>query len=217
MKLTLEQFLEQYDGAIGKIAWKNIRVYKLKPEDEEDLRSELKLIAIAWYLKYYEKFVDQPNTDIASLLMYHMDHRMQYYMDGKVLKHWGLFSLDLIAHGVHGDENMAVIQVPDVRAERAIRDAGLRGLDMKWLTKVLNMLPAEDKEILCIHCGLPGYEDRVSTVSDERVISAIRRLRRAEEAYRNGLPVKFHKSGNRDRIQKTLVLMDFVSAYNPRS
>jgi len=223
MKFTVEQFVELFNGLIESVVWKFSRQYKLSQEDSEDLRSELFLRAIKWFHRYpniIERATEE--SEIGALLKHHLKHKSLSYIHIHLTKHWVVdrsldYTKDTMVNSfghVSPSGLESVIQVEDPRAERAMLAAGLRGMDMKLATEVLDMLPAEDREILCVHYSLPGYEDRVSVVDAERIETAVSRLDRAAKARRMGKSsIKFHKSWQRKRPKKILARMDSVLAY----
>jgi DNA-directed RNA polymerase specialized sigma24 family protein len=192
MMLTLEQFLKQCDGAIGKIAWKNIRVYQPKREEAEEIKSEVKYRAIAWYRNYYEKFQNETPETITNFLMKHLDHKMQHYMK-TVVRHWGQLTLDW-------DEDGKRIDVEDPRAKGLLE----RG-ENTWLTKALDMLPEEYQEVVCKRFGLRGYEARTIAqlgVGAEEWDRIRKRFQRAGRAVRDGRRIKCRKYSPRPKRKK---------------
>lgn len=193
MKYTLEQFLEQYQSAIYKIGWQNIRVYRLQSADAEDIHAELQLLAIAWFQKYYEKFQHLSERDIANLLMKHLTHRMQTYMDLKVRRHW---VPALPAHPINdAEEEIWECEIEDPKQLREMERA-----HAGWVYRALDTLPKEDRDILCKRFGLRGQgETPAMEIGSERSRLALHRFRKAAEALQRGEKPRFRTKKGRPR------------------
>lgn len=184
MKYTLEQFLERFSNSIYKVGWQNVRVYRLQSADAEDVHAELQLLAIGWFQKYYEKFQNQTDGNIAALLITHLTHRMQNYMDLKIRRHW---VSALPAHPI-SEEEIWECEIEDPAQLREMERA-----HTGWVYRALDMLPEKDQDIICKRFGLRGQEETSAvTLGSDQSSRALRRLRQAVTALHKGEKPKFH-------------------------
>ena len=186
MKYTLEQFLERFSKSIYKVGWRNVRVYRLQSADAEDVHAELQLLAIGWFWKYYEKFQNQPDGNIASLLITHLTHRMQNYMDLKIRRHW---VPALPAHPIgNAEEEIWECEVEDPAQLRDMERA-----HTGWVYRVLDTLPEKDQDIICKRFGLRGQKETSAVaLGSDRSSRALRRFRQAVAAHHKGEKPRFH-------------------------
>jgi len=194
--LTLEQFLEVFYPPIRKVGWNNVRVYRLGHEDTEDIFSELHLLSIAWYRKYYEKFQSQPDAVIAQLLMKHLNHKMQEYMGRRVRRHW----VDATpAHSIDNGEEVWEFELEDPRQLKQ-----LESVEHTWVYRALDMLSKEDQELVCKRFALRGHDETsgVDLGSDKASI-AVRRFRSAVVALQKGKKTQLYKGRGRPSTKTT--------------